>query len=222
MLDWLSNLVAPLNTVLFTMGSDVVTWAELLGFVTGAACVALTVANRIENFPVGIANSAFFLVLFASSRLWADSGLQVVYIVLGFVGWWQWSFGGARHAPLQVGSATRNQLAACLTWVVVGTIGLMFLLRWVNGAAPFWDAFTTALSLAAQFLLNARRVQTWWFWIAADIVYVPLYFSRDLDLTGIVYVLFLGLAITGYVQWRRTHRADSIAAAPPAASTVAP
>ena len=222
MLDWLNDLIAPLNTVLFTMGSDVVTWAELLGFVTGAACVALTVANRIENFPVGIANSAFFLVLFASSRLWADSGLQVVYIVLGFVGWWQWAFGGTRHAPLTVGAASRNQLAACLMWVVVVTVGLMFLLRWVNGAAPFWDALTTALSLAAQYLLNARKVQTWWFWIAADVIYVPLYFSRDLNLTGIVYILFLGMAVLGYVQWRRTHRADSIAAAPPAAATVAP
>lgn len=221
MLDWLSNLIAPLNTVLFTMGADAVSWAELLGFLTGAACVALTVANRIENFPVGILNSAFFLVLFATARLWADSGLQVVYIVLGFVGWWQWAYGGARHTPLRVGSASRNLLTACGTWVVVGTAGLYVLLRWADDSAPFWDALTTALSLAAQYLLNARKVQTWWFWIAADVVYVPLYFNRDLNLTGIVYILFLGLAVTGYVQWRRTHRADSIVAAPPAAQTVA-
>lgn len=222
MLDWLSNLVAPLNTVLFTMGADAVSWAELLGFVTGAACVALTVVNRIENFPVGIANSAFFLVLFASARLWADGGLQIVYIVLGFVGWWQWTFGGARRTPLSVGSASRNQLVGCAVWLVVGTIGLTFLLRWADDSAPFLDALTTAVSLAAQYLLNARRVQSWWFWIAADVIYVPLYFSRDLDLTGIVYILFLGMAVLGYVQWRRTQRADAMAAAPPIVSTVAP
>ena len=222
MLDWLANLVSPLNTVLFTLGADAVSWAELLGFVSGAAAVALTVVNRIENFPVGIANSAFFLVLFASSRLWADSGLQVVYIVLGFVGWWQWTFGGARRSPLRVGSATGRQLTACAVWVVVGTVGLTALLRWADDAAPFWDAFTTALSLAAQYLLNARRVQTWWFWIAADIVYVPLYFTRDLDLTGIVYILFLGLAVLGYRQWQRTHRAELVPAAPPGVPTVAP
>ncbi|MHA3700625.1 nicotinamide riboside transporter PnuC [Jatrophihabitans sp. YIM 134969] len=221
MLDWLSNLVAPLNVVLFTMGGDAVTWAELLGFATGAACVALTVANRIENFPVGIANSAFFLVLFASARLWADSGLQIVYIVLGFVGWWQWVYGGERHTPLRTRNATRNQLVGCFAWVVVGTVGLTFFLRWADDAAPFWDALTTALSLAAQYLLNSRRVQTWWFWIAADVIYVPLYFTRDLNLTGIVYILFLGLAIAGYVQWRRTQRAEPVTA-PPAVTTVAP
>lgn len=86
----LAQLLAPLNVVLFTLGSDHVSVAESLGFVTGAACVWLTVASRVSNFPVGIANSAFFLVLFLSARLYADSGLQVVYIVLGFAGWWQW------------------------------------------------------------------------------------------------------------------------------------
>jgi nicotinamide mononucleotide transporter len=76
----LAHLLAPLNVVLFTVGNDQVTVAELLGFVTGAASVWLTVLARVSNFPVGIANSAFFLVLFVSARLYADSGLQVVYI----------------------------------------------------------------------------------------------------------------------------------------------
>ena len=83
MLNWLGQLVSPLNMVVFVLGNDHVSWAEILGFVTGAASVWLTVKSRINNFPVGIANSAFFLVLFATSRLWADSSLQVLYIVLG-------------------------------------------------------------------------------------------------------------------------------------------
>lgn len=74
-----AHLLAPLNVTLSTLGNDHVSVAELLGFVTGAAGVWLTVLARVSNFPVGIANSAFFLVLFASARLFADSGLQVVY-----------------------------------------------------------------------------------------------------------------------------------------------
>lgn len=70
MLTWLAHLVAPLNHVVFVMGNDHVSWGEILGFVTGAACVWLTVKARISNFPIGIANSAFFLVLFATARLW--------------------------------------------------------------------------------------------------------------------------------------------------------
>lgn len=86
----LAHLLAPLNAVLFTLGDDRVSVAELLGFVTGAAAVWLTVLARISNFPVGIANSAFFLVLFLAARLYADAGLQVVYISC-----WGWPAGGS-------------------------------------------------------------------------------------------------------------------------------
>src|SRR5580704_11026403 len=112
MLDWLEHLVAPLNTVVFILGNDHVSWAEILGFVTGATGVWLTVKCHIANFPIGIANSAFFLILFATSRLWADSSLQVLYVVLGFVGWWQWLHGGPKRSRLVVGRTPRWFFAA--------------------------------------------------------------------------------------------------------------
>src|ERR1700761_2015589 len=99
-------IIDGLNHVLFQLGSDHVSVAELLGFLTGGLCVWLTVRAHVANFPVGIANSALFLVLFASARLWADSGLQVVFIVLGFTGWWQWLYGGERRTALVVGRAS--------------------------------------------------------------------------------------------------------------------
>src|SRR5580658_7882814 len=117
MVTWLSHVVAPLNRVIFILGNDHVTWAELLGFVTGAAAVWLTVKSRISNFPVGIANSAFFLVLFASARLWADSGLQVMYIALGFAGWWQWLHGGANRTRLTVGRVTPLTVAVLMALI---------------------------------------------------------------------------------------------------------
>jgi nicotinamide mononucleotide transporter len=203
----LAHLLAPLNAVLFRLGSDQVTAAELLGFVTGAASVWLTVRARISNFPVGIANSAFFLVLFGSARLYADSGLQVVYIALGFAGWWQWLNGGQDRSRLEVGRSGAWLLAGCATFVVAATWGLTLLLRAADDIAPFWDALTTAISLAAQFLLNAKKIENWAFWIAADLIYVPLYMVKRLDLTALVYVLFLGLCAAGVASWRRALRA---------------
>ena len=72
-----------MTKTVFEFLGEPVTWAELLGFVTGIACVALAVAQRIETFPIGIANNLFFIVLFVDARLFADAALQVVYIVLG-------------------------------------------------------------------------------------------------------------------------------------------
>ena len=61
-----------LTKTVFEILGEPVTWAELAGFVTGIACVALAVAQRIETFPIGIANNVFFIVLFADARLYAD------------------------------------------------------------------------------------------------------------------------------------------------------
>jgi nicotinamide mononucleotide transporter len=202
----LAHLLAPLNAVLFRLGNDQVTAAELLGFVTGAASVWLTVRARISNFPVGIANSAFFLVLFGSARLYADSGLQVVYIALGFAGWWQWLNGGQERSRLEVTRSGAWRLAGYAAFVLAATWGLTLLLRAADDIAPFWDALTTAISLAAQFLLNAKKIENWAFWIAADLIYVPLYVVKRLDLTALVYVLFLGLCAAGVTGWRRALR----------------
>jgi nicotinamide mononucleotide transporter len=215
----LTHLLAPLDAALFTMGNDRVTVAELLGFVTGAAGVWLTVLARISNFAVGIANSAFFLVLFASARLFADSGLQVVYIVLGLLGWWQWLHGGSERTRLVVARSGWQLLAGCVIFTVLATWGLTVLLSHVKDIAPFWDALTTALSLAAQFLLNCKRIENWAFWIVADLIYVPLYIVKRLDLTAIVYVMFLAMCGAGVAAWRRALRSGGTidTAAEPAA-----
>jgi nicotinamide mononucleotide transporter len=216
----LAQLLGPLNVVLFRLGNDQVTAAELFGFVTGAASVWLTVLARISNFPIGIANSAFFLVLFGSARLYADSGLQVVYIALGFTGWWQWMHGGRDRARLEVSRSGPHLLAGCAAFVLAATWGLTVLLREAHDIAPFWDALTTAISLAAQFLLNAKRIENWAFWIAADLIYVPLYMVKRLDLTALVYVLFLGLCAAGVSGWRKALRAGREASVPAAAVKV--
>ena len=70
-----------LTKTVFELFGEPVSWAELFGFITGIACVALAVAQRIETFPVGIANNVFFVILFTDARLFADAALQIVFIV---------------------------------------------------------------------------------------------------------------------------------------------
>ncbi|MHA6759473.1 nicotinamide riboside transporter PnuC [Streptacidiphilus sp. PAMC 29251] len=212
----LGELVAPLNTVLFHVGQDAVSWAELLGFATGAIGVWLTVKVKVWNFPVGIANNLFWLVLFWSARLYADALLQIVYLGLAAVGWWVWLHGGELRTRRAMGRADRRTLLVLLALLVPVTWGLTVVLTQAHDIAPFWDALTTALSLAAQWLLNAKQIENWYFWIAADVVYVPLYFTKALNLTGIVYVLFLSMCLLGLRAWHR-----ELATAAPARADVA-
>jgi nicotinamide mononucleotide transporter len=189
-----------LTKTVFELFGEPVSRAELFGFITGIACVALAVAQRIETFPVGIANNVFFVILFTDARLFADAALQIVFIVLGVMGWWVWAT--RVRSPLAVTRAGPRLLVATALGVGVATLILIPILRAAHGAAPGWDAATTSMSLGAQLLLNLKRLETWYVWIAVDVIYVPLYFSRDLNLTALVYIVFLALCIQGWRQWR--------------------
>lgn len=183
-------------------------WTEIAGFATGALCVFLVVRQNVWNFPVGMANNVLFGFLFVGAGLYADVGLQVVYLGLAALGWWWWLNGGERRTALRVSDPSPVALLACLVAVALITVVIQWvLLRWTDSTVAGWDALTTALSLVAQFMLSRKWIANWWFWIVADLVYIPLYAHKGLWLTATLYVLFLGLCIAGLVQWRRSRDA---------------
>jgi nicotinamide mononucleotide transporter len=135
-------------------------------------------------------------------------GLQVVYFALAIYGWANWLRGGTGGTALPISRTLRWEWMTLFVFVIAGTIGLRAVLIAAGGAAPLWDALTTALSLAAQYLLCRKRLENWFFWIAADIVYIPLYVSRSLPLTAILYAVFLVMCFAGLRSWRRTWSAQ--------------
>ncbi|WP_263171463.1 nicotinamide riboside transporter PnuC [Streptomyces sp. SCSIO ZS0520] len=200
----LADLLDPLRTTLFTVLDTPVSWTEVLGFGSGALCVWLVARQRMANWPIGIANNLLFILLFTDSGLYADAALQLVFITLAAYGWWTWAHGGG---PGPGGLAVSRTSRAEWLWLgaagVVGTLGLMVLLdRQTDSTVPFWDALTTALSLMATYGQCRKRLESWWLWIAADLVYIPLYAYKELYLTSLLYAGFLALCLLGLRNWR--------------------
>lgn len=211
--EWSAMLAASAAVLVASYtGAWSVSVAEAWGFATGGVCVWLVVREHVWNWPIGMANNVFFFVLFLESRLFADMALQVVYFGLAVFGWWNWLRGGAQHGRLGITRASRRELAGLVVVLVVGTLALRRILIELEDAAPFWDASTTVLSLVAQYLLSRKRLENWWFWLAADLIYVPLYVGRGLPLTALLYGVFLVLCVVGVRAWSRTLRVESGAA----------
>ncbi|MFC0552184.1 nicotinamide riboside transporter PnuC [Planotetraspora thailandica] len=189
-------------------------WAELLGFATGILTVWLTVRQHIANWPVGIANVVLLGLVFLSAGLYADASLQIVYVLLGLYGWWQWLYGGAGGARLTV---SRTGLAEWCWLVVAGAAATaaltVVLARWTDSVVPFWDALTTALSLMATYGQCRKLLESWWLWITVDVIYIPLYAYKGLYLTSALYLIFLGLCVAGLLAWRRATAARPVAVA---------
>ncbi|MFF5787022.1 nicotinamide riboside transporter PnuC [Streptomyces sp. NPDC012693] len=201
----LASILEPLQQPLFTVLDTPVSWTEVLGFGSGALCVWLVARQHLANWPIGIANNLFFVLLFTQAGLYADAGLQIVFITLAVYGWWTWTHGGGPGSDaLPVRRTTRTEWTWLITAGVVGTLALTLLLdRATDSTVPFWDALTTALSLMATYGQCRKRLESWWLWIAADLIYVPLYAHKELYLTSLLYVGFMTLCVLGLRGWTR-------------------
>lgn len=192
-----------------------VSYWELAGFVAGAACVWLYVRQSVWAWPVGIVNSGCWLVLFWTSRLYLDAGLQAVYIVLGVAGWYWWLRGGDGSGRLPVRRTGRRQTAALWAAGVTATLALWWAMTLAGDAAPLLDAATTTLSLVAQYMLTRKLLGSWWCWIAVDVAYVGMYTHQGLYLTAALQPLFIAMCVAGLRQWRASLRAGERAVARP-------
>lgn len=192
---------------------------EVFGFIAGVVGVYLVVKQNIWNWPIGIANVVCYAFFFFSPEVkhFANGWLQIVYIGFQLEGWYRWTRKDADKNALPVTRATRMHWIISLATILACIAILTPVLKAYDGSAPFWDALTAGISLAAQFLLNRKVLESWVLWIIVDVIYVPLYMFRPWFAgdpaavsyypTSILYVIFLVLAVLGYREWKREIRA---------------
>jgi nicotinamide mononucleotide transporter len=194
---------------------------EALGFLTGAACVALLVRQNIWNWPIGIANNLLFIALFLRAGLYADVGLQGFYIAISLYGWWSWLHGGRDHGTLKVGRVPAGAALVLAAGVALATAGLTWILRrYTNSTVPVFDSLITALSLAAQFMMTRKWIENWGVWIAANCLSIGLLIYKGLYVTSALYAVYQVLCVMGLVAWRRALREEAPPAGLPATSSV--
>jgi len=189
-------------------------WWEIGGFVAGAASVWLYVRQSVWAWPVGIVNSACWLVLFWTSKLFLDAGLQVVYIALGIAGWYWWLRGAPGLSKLPVTRTRRGEALGLVAVGVLVTLALWRVMIVAGDAQPLPDAATTTVSLIAQYMLIRKLLGNWWCWIAVDIAYVVMYTSQGLYLTAALQPLFIAMCLMGLREWRASLRATEAAPVP--------
>jgi nicotinamide mononucleotide transporter len=186
---------------------------ELIAAVIGAISVWLSVRQNIWSWPTAIVNVVLYALVFYDARLYADMGLQVIYAVLSVYGWYEWLYGGEGRTELQV-TRTRPRLGIALGVIALaGSAALGTLLHHETDAAlPYMDAALSSTSLVAQWMMTRKLLENWLVWIAVDVLYVGMFLFKDLYLTAGLYAVFLALAVRGYIDWRRSMRAEVAAA----------
>lgn len=194
---------AALFEPLFSLWGSPVTAAEVLACVLSVGMVGCNLAVNPAGWPLAIASSALYGLLFVHHRLYGEAGLQVFFIVVSFWGWWQWlrgrSAGGAPLVVHQLTASLRLQVATA-TFAVWPILGLA-LQRFTDSDVPFLDALPTAGSVAGQLLLGRKLVENWLVWLAVNLWSIGLFAFKGLWLTVALYALFALLSVVGWRAW---------------------
>lgn len=202
---------APLMAPAFTLLGSAVSWLELLALVLAIWMVLCNLRVHPLAWPLAMASSALYGVLFLHSKLYGEASLQLVFIALAAWGWWQWLHGTETAGqPLQVRALPGRQrlqvlLLTLAAWPLLG----LLLQRLTDSDVPFLDALPTVGSIAGQILLARKRLDNWPVWLAVNLVSVLLFSVKGLWLTAALYALFAVLSLAGWRAWADIARREA-------------
>lgn len=209
--DWLSN-----------------NWIEIFGAITGIIYVFLEIRQNIWLWPVGIVTSAGYIIVFFTSKFYADMSLQGYYLVISFVGWYWWvrgtmrrekgsghrAEGSGQNSPFEGGEGDvklkvthlklKTGLILAAVFVLLYFILWLVLSRLTDSPVPEWDSFITSLSIIATWMLARKIYEHWFLWIVVNSASVILFVTRGLYPTVILYMVYLVMSFIGLKEWKRS------------------
>jgi nicotinamide mononucleotide transporter len=186
---------------------------ELAGFVLSLAMVYCNIKEIHWGWPLAIASSALYGVVFWNSQLYGEASLQVMFILAAGWGWQQWLRGTQASSTeptpspqlriSTLSSLERKQVAivTLLLWPVL----VYFLDNHTDSDVALWDGLVTALSLLGQYLLAKKKIENWWVWLVVNCITVGLMALKSLWLTAGLYVIFAILSYVGVKAWHKQH-----------------
>lgn len=178
---------------------------EIIGTVLGVIGVWLMIRQNISGWPVGLVQVAVYAWVFFDAKLYSDAILQVAFFLIQAYGWWHWWRGRTPAKVLPVTQLGPEAAAGAVVAGVVLTAGWgMFMHRTTDAALPYWDAFILVFSLIAQWLQARKKLECWPGWLVVNTVAIGVYWVKDLRLTAGLYVIFWGMALWGWCEWRRS------------------
>lgn len=199
-----------MDAVFTTLVDQLSAWSPAEGAAVVFAILYLLLAIR-ENiwcwFCAGV-STAIYVWLFADAKLYMESLLNVFYFGMAVYGWYVWSGGreGDDDLPVTVWPpwvhASALVAISLLVWLAGG-----WLSRNTDAAYPFVDSATTFAAIWATFLVARKVLENWWYWLVIDFVSVFIYWSRDLELTAVLFVLYVVMIPFGLMSWTRSYRA---------------
>lgn len=184
---------------------------ELLGTILGILYIFFSIKQNILTWPTGLLASALYIFVFLNSKLYADMGLQVYYVLISIYGWYFWLKGkknkDADHVPVKKVSKQLWIKLAAISILIY--FAILFLLNFTDSDIAHLDSLTTALSIVATWMLARKYLEHWLIWIFVDLFSSGMYVYKNLWPTVILFLIYTVMAYVGYVEWKKDYKTQA-------------
>jgi len=197
--------------LLDTLREQLSAWspAEAIAVVCAVLYLLLAIRENIWCWLFAGISTALYVWLFMGARLYMESLLNVFYFGMAIYGWRVWLAGRDDGHEMPVTTwPLRIHVAAIAVIAVLVLISGTLLYRYTEAAFPFADSATTFAAIWATFLVARKVLENWWYWLAIDTVSIFIYWLRDLELTALLFVVYVVMIPFGLVSWTRSYREE--------------
>ena len=181
-------------------------YLELFAVIMNITSVVYAKQNNILVYPTGLIGTGIFVYILLNFSLLGDTIINAYFFSMSIYGWYFWSRKKDEVFINQVSTINRNEIKYLFILAISSLIFIYFVYdyfdKWNNWTA-YVDNITTAIFFVAMWLMARRKIESWIFWIIGDLITIPLYFHKGLTISSIQYIIFLILAVLGYISWKK-------------------
>jgi len=188
---------------------------EIIAVLFGLVSALFSRRNSILVYPTGVISTVLFVYLLWQWELLGDMIINMYYFTMSVYGWYIWTRKVApdKHTPITLTTSKEHKISIGIFMGALAFIYIIYELfeKWTSWTA-YVDTLTTGLFFVGMWLLAKRKVENWLYLLAGNIISIPLYFYKGYTISSILYVIFVGISISGYFAWKKNLNKDKVIA----------
>ena len=182
-------------------------WEEWLSTILQIASVWYAKKNKVLVYPTGIIGvllASYIYYFISDPPLYADAILNIYYFFMSIYGWYNWVQKKDEQLVFPISWCNKKELLIGVG-IFVFFWGLIYymLISMTNSNTPILDSLVSSTAVISMWWMAKRKMENWIAWIVSNIVAIPLNFYKGFMLFTVMYVLFLGLAVSGFKEWKK-------------------
>ena len=181
-------------------------YLELIAVFFGLCSVWYAKKDNILVFPTGLISTSIYAYLLWQWSLLGDSMINVYYFIMSIYGWYHWTRKKDDIVEFPISVMTNKEKVTAIIIFIATLLFVVLVYLYFNNFTSWYsylDTLLTGIFFVGMWLMAKRKIENWIFWIAGDLLSIPLYLAKGYTFTSLQYIVFTIIAVYGYLEWRK-------------------